>query len=97
MFIIASIDRVIKNKYSYNNKATKIELKNTIISLPVKNGKIDFEFMERLIKELETERIAKLETYLSATGLSNYILTSEEKSVLEAFRNDKNINGGGGI
>ncbi len=36
MFFISSIDIVIKNKYSYNNKATKIELKNTIIQLPTK-------------------------------------------------------------
>ena len=61
MFIIASIDKVIKSKYSYNNKATKIELKNTVISLPIKNGNIDFDFMESFITELETERIAKLE------------------------------------
>jgi len=37
MFIIGAIDKVIKIKYSYNNKATKIELKNTVIELPVKD------------------------------------------------------------
>ena len=95
MFIIASIDKVIKRKYSYNNKATKIELKNTVIRLPVKNGKIDFEFMESFISELEAERIEKLEAYLLASGLSNYILTEEEKEVLEAFRNSKISRGGG--
>lgn len=64
MFIIASIEKVIKSKYSYNNKATKIELKNTFISLPVKNKKIDFEFMEKVIIALEQERIKKIEDYL---------------------------------
>lgn len=67
MFIIVSIDKVIKNKYSYNNKATKVELKNTIINRPTKNGKIDFEFMESFIAELETERIAELDAYVIVT------------------------------
>ena len=64
MFIIASIEKVIKSKYSYNNKATKIELKNTFISLPVKNKKIDFKFMEMVIIALEQKRIKKIEDYL---------------------------------
>ncbi|GAW89282.1 hypothetical protein FPS14_contig00018-0038 [Flavobacterium psychrophilum] len=62
MFIIASIENVIKNKFSYNNKATKIELKNTIIKLPVSNDKIDFDFMESFIKELKTTHIKKTRT-----------------------------------
>lgn len=94
MFIIASIDKVIKRKYSYNNKATKIELKNTVIKLPIKNGKVDFEFMENYISELETQHITKLENFLSASGLGNYILTDKEKEVLDAFRNNQISRGG---
>ena len=98
MFIIASIDKVIKSKYSYNNKATKIELKNTVINLPTnKNGMVDFEFMESFIAELEAERIANLEAerianleaYLLATGLKNYTLTAEEQQVLDNFEKGK--------
>ncbi len=85
MFIIASIDRIIKIKYSYNHKATKIELKNTVISLPTQNGAIDFAFMESFIAELEGERIAKLEAYLLASGLKDYTLTDEEAAALQAF------------
>lgn len=81
MFIIASIDKVIKSKYSYNKKATKIELKNTVITLPTKNSKIDFQFMESFIVELEA--------YLSATGLKNHSLTAEEQKVLDDFENVK--------
>lgn len=89
MFIVASIDKVIKRKYSYNHKATKIELKNTVIKLPTKNGKIDFKFMESFIAELEAERIAELEAYLLATGLKDYTLTDEEKQVLDDFENEQ--------
>lgn len=89
MFIIASIDKVIKDKYSYNKKATKIELKNSIIKLPTKNKKIDFDFMESFITELEAERISKLETYLLASGLKDYSLTDEEQQVLKDFESGK--------
>lgn len=85
MFIVSAIDRVIKNKYSYNHKATKIELKNTVINLPVKNGEIDFAFMESFIAELEAERLAELEAYLLATGLKDTTLTTEEENALKAF------------
>ena len=97
MFIVASIDKVIKSKYSYNNKATKIELKNKVIKLPTKNSMVDFEFMESFIAELEAERIAELEAeriaeleaYLLATGLKDYTLTGEEQKVLDNFENVK--------
>ena len=70
---------------------------NAKIHLPTKNGEIDFAFMENFIAELEAEsiaeleaeRIAELEAYLRVTGLSDYILTEEERAVLEAFRSGK--------
>ena len=59
------------------------------IQLPIQNGEIDFAFMESFIAELEAERIAELEAYLKVTGLRDYILTEEERAVLEAFRSGK--------
>jgi len=89
MFIISSIDKVIKSKYSYNKKATKIELKNTLIKLPIKNNKIDFDFMENFIAKIETERIENFEAYLKASGLEDYNLTDDERKVLEDFESEK--------
>lgn len=89
MFIIASIERIIKTKYSYNTKATKIELKNTIIKLPLKNDKIDFVFMESFILELESERMQVLDTYLLSMGLKDYNLTAREVQVLNDFKDNK--------
>lgn len=90
MFIIASIDKVIKSKYSYNNKATKIELKNTVISLPIKSDmSIDFHFMEKFIIEIESGRNAVLNNYLYKNDLINYTLTNSEKVVLEDFQYNK--------
>jgi hypothetical protein len=87
MFIIASIDKVIKRKYSYNNKATKIELKNTVISLPVKDGNVDFDFMESFILELEKERIDVFEKSLSATGLKDYTINAKEQQAIDEYKN----------
>ena len=91
IFIISAIEKVIKSKYSYNNKATKIELKNTFISLPIKNGKVDYNFMESFINTIEEEHIAQLNTYLVATGLKNYTLTKEEEKALNDYEKN-NIN-----
>lgn len=80
--IIISACRVsTSKKYDYGNKFNREAMKNTTIHLPITtSGEIDFEFMESFIAELEAERIAELEAYLLATGLTDYILTAEEKS-----------------
>ncbi|TPH72259.1 restriction endonuclease subunit S [Helicobacter pylori] len=53
---------------------------------------IDFPFMETFIAELEQCRLAELEAYLKATGLSNTTLSNDEENALNLFNNS----GGGG-
>lgn len=55
---------------------------NTKVNLPIKNGKINFDFMEDFIEELEVEHVEELRAYLSVTGLENYTLTLEEHAAL---------------
>jgi len=51
LFLISCIKKVIVNIYSYNEKATKIALKNTAIYLPIrKNGNPDYEYMSAFIR-----------------------------------------------
>ena len=64
-------------------------LESQKIQLPIKNNKIDFEFMESFIAELEAQRIAELEAYLLATGLKDYTLTAEEERALIDFDSNK--------
>lgn len=60
------------------------------VKLPITSEcEIDFDFMESFIAELETERVTKLEAYLSVTGLKDYTLTEEENAVLQRFKNNK--------
>lgn len=59
--------------------------KETKILLPMKNGKIDFDFMDSFIAELEAERIAELSAYLKVSGLDNYELSDEELKALQDY------------
>lgn len=61
---------------------------NLELTLPTnQKGDIDFDFMERFVTELETERIEKLTEHLSLNKLSNYELTKEEQIALDGFEN----------
>lgn len=81
-FFTSTIFKSIKHKFGYENKAGWDKVKQEKIQLPIKSGEVDFDFMESFIAELEAERIAELEAYLSVTGLKDYILTAEEKQAL---------------
>lgn len=72
--------------YNGQQGGYKLEvIKKHIIQLPIKSKKIDFDFIDSFMTDLEIERIAKLETYLSAAGLKDYSLTVEEQQVLDDF------------
>ena len=77
-----------KNQLVYQNVLVRDfeqVFNNTKIQLPIKHGEIDFTIMEEFIAELEAQRIAELEAYLSAAGLKSFELTLEEEQVLESF------------
>jgi hypothetical protein len=87
LFFTISIAKALAGKFSYGNKLRSSKSFNFKIQLPVKNGNIDFEFMEDFIAELEAERKVELKAYLLATGLNDYTLTAEEQQVLQEFEN----------
>lgn len=67
----------LSSKFGYENMCSWGKIKNTYIKLPTKDGKIDFNFMENFIDELEA--------YLSVTGLKDTHLSSEEEQALREF------------
>ncbi|WQZ37180.1 restriction endonuclease subunit S [Helicobacter pylori] len=102
LFFVCAISKVIYNnsKYEWTNKAGWNKVKNELISLPLKPtaktqtlDDIDFHFMEKFIAELEQCRLAELEAYLKATGLSNTTLSNDEENALNLF-DGKNSGGG---
>ena len=71
---------------SWGTGSTVESIGETKIQLPVKCGQIDFEFMENFVAELESRRVAELESYLLATGLKDYVLTAEEEKALSIYK-----------
>ncbi|WP_283491932.1 restriction endonuclease subunit S [Helicobacter pylori] len=80
-------------KFGYENMCSWAKIKNDKVILPLKptaNAQtldgIDFHFMEKFIAELEQCRLAELEAYLKATGLSNTTLSNDEENALNLFK-----------
>ncbi|GAA8996032.1 restriction endonuclease subunit S [Helicobacter pylori] len=76
---------------TFREQKIQLPLKPTASAQTLKD--IDFNFMEKFIAELEQCRLAELEAYLKATGLSNTTLSHDEENALNLF-NGKNSGGG---
>ncbi len=93
VFISSVINGVLHGKYEWTNKAGWLRVQDEKIYLPTKNGKIDFDFMETFVAELEAQRVAELEAqrvaelknYLEVSGLDDYELSNRELEVLESY------------
>ena len=80
---ITTVLQKLVNGFSYSNMCSWNKIKDLSIKLPVKESeKIDWDYMQERIAELEQECIAELEQYLIATGLNDYELTDEDKEIL---------------
>lgn len=103
MFIIAAIKKVSLKVASYSYLFNSSKLAEAEIMLPTldaldadspysSNGYVpDWKYMKDRVAEFEKDRVAELENYLIASGLNDYKLTEEDKSVLAA----KLVDGGG--
>jgi hypothetical protein len=89
-FICAALKKTL-NGFDYGKQLSSSKLKtlNLKINLPVNKIGIDFDFMETFIAELEAERIAELEAYLTAAGLKDCELTPQEQKALDEFEDYK--------
>lgn len=76
-------------KYDYGNKFNRTKMNKTKILLPTKNGKIDFEFINKIISSIEIERISKVENYFIENGISVYELTAKEIQVIKNYKDLK--------
>lgn len=87
LFFTALLNKLKKKLLSVLVRDVDNMFLTTVIKLPVRNNCIDFSFIDEFIAELEAERLAELEAYLSVTGLDNYNLTDEEQKVLNDYDN----------
>ncbi|WP_369022030.1 restriction endonuclease subunit S [Ligilactobacillus salivarius] len=78
-----------KSKFSYDNMCVFTKLENETIELPIADaGKLDVEFIENYIRQLEADCLQQLETYLIATGLDDYVLNDKDKKTLSLSQVD---------
>ena len=90
----ASTFHFLNKEFGYENMCSWAKIENKKIKLPIKYWKIDFEFINKFIAELEAEHQAELEAehqaeleaYLETTWLKNYELTNDELKILTDFK-----------
>ncbi len=99
LYFISTILQFILKPLTWGLGSTTESIAEFKFSLPLKPTAktqtlkdIDFHFMEKFIAELEQCRLAELEAYLKATGLSNTTLSNDEENALNVF-NGKNSGG----
>lgn len=84
IYLAASFQKSL-NTSTWGLGSTVDTISQTVIQLPTKKNKIDFNFMEKIITELESERITELEACLKAAGLKDYNFTDKEEYALNNF------------
>ncbi len=94
LYFISAILQFILKPLTWGLGSTTESIAEFKFSLPLKPTAktqtlkdIDFNFMEKFIAELEQCRLAELEAYLKATGLSNTTLSNDEENALNVFNN----------
>jgi len=92
LFLAGTISKAIYGNYEWTNKAGWERIKTDKIFLPITSAKrIDFDFIEefiaeleeRSVAELEERSVAELEAWLRAAGLEDYNLTKEEQTAIK--------------
>lgn len=86
LFFAVAMQKSMMGRFSYGKKLRSSQSENFTMCLPATiDGKIDFDFMESFIAELEAERVAELSAYLTVSGLDNCELSSDEVQALQGF------------
>jgi hypothetical protein len=75
--------------YGSQLSSSKLKEQDFKIQLPIKNGEIDYEFMENFIMDFESISIELLDLFLSENNLKDFTLTDKETNALEHFNNLK--------
>ncbi|MCH7336021.1 restriction endonuclease subunit S [Acinetobacter sp. NIPH 2699] len=89
LYIAPLIEKAISGKFDYSRNFYASDAPEIRIQLPTvnKDGKqeIAFDYIEKFVSTLETERLATLELYMNATGMSSYELDLNEKNALNVL------------
>lgn len=85
-FIAAALKPIFTGfSYGLQLSSSKLKKENFRVKLPIVNGHLHLDFIENFVAELEAQRSAELEAYLSAAGLKDYAVSAEEERALAEF------------
>ncbi|HEC1753403.1 TPA: hypothetical protein R1706_001294 [Campylobacter lari] len=80
MYLATCIRSSLKYKYSWGNSISKTKIYKDKILVPIKNGKIDFEFMENFISAIEKLVIKDIVKYAKKNKeIINQIIKNSQK------------------
>lgn len=83
IFITTAINKALHEYASAYTYPTLDIVKNIVVQLPTTSSKIDFGFIDEFVAELEDQRVAELQAYLSVTGFDNYELTEHDTNTIK--------------
>ena len=87
LYLITCIKKVITEKFTYNEKATKIALKNTEIELPIKSDEsIDYDYMEEYVKNLKEKTKNYFQKYIENEDLNINKMSLDEKNAISKYK-----------
>ncbi|AGY45185.2 restriction endonuclease subunit M [Lactococcus lactis subsp. lactis KLDS 4.0325] len=90
LYLVAALQKSIKGKYNWSNKAGWEKIKKESIKLPVSpNQSLAFDYIEKYIKIIELADINILKIYMKSNGLNDVELTKEEVISLKLLDGSK--------
>lgn len=84
LYLTSIINFKLKS-FNWGNKAGWLKIKDIIITLPIKNDKIDFEIMEKIMKTLRKQHVKQIQSYIKYNSFDNTNLSKKEKNVIKNF------------
>ena len=86
LYLLVCLQKVIRNNYSWTNKAGWERIKTLSIELPVdKDGNILYSYMDKYIEKIKNKETSKISTKLEENGLSKEPMTEEDKTMINDF------------
>lgn len=85
LYLTTLISKLLFGNYEWTNKAGWERIKNTKINIPIKNGNVDFNLMSKLINNIITSHLLKIDNYLIENGMKNTNITLLEEEALNTL------------
>lgn len=87
LYFVSLFRKSAGGRFDYANKFNRTIASSMLVSIPtLANGEISFAYMENVIRELQDERLSKLNDYLKESGLDNTELSQEETNAVLKLR-----------